>query len=256
MKDNNKVYNTESVVKEYESFDFLFPPEQEILKLLTSNPYNKYMLDIGVGAGRTTKYFAPLFEKYTGIDYSEMMIDRCKKKFVNTPYHFQFADATNLADFKNSSFDFVFFSFNGIDCVGLEDRDKALNEIKRVCRPDGWFAFSVHSIYNVRKLYSFQTPRNPLNYLAAYKRMKKVRKMNPELPEVEKAEIISLIDGDLDFSASYVYIKPEFQKKILMEKGYYNIHMFDEKGKEVTKEEFMTWKHQDAWIYFLCRNGK
>jgi ubiquinone/menaquinone biosynthesis C-methylase UbiE len=256
MKDNNKVYNTESVVKEYEGFDFLFPAEKEILKLLISNPYNKYMLDIGVGAGRTTKYFAPLFEKYTGIDYSEMMIDICRKKFINTPYKFQFADATNLIDFANNSFDCVLFSFNGIDCVDIKDRDKVLNGIKRVCRPDGWFAFSVHSIYNVRKLYSFQTPRNPLKIFAAYKRMKKVRKMNPDILDVENADIISLIDGDLDFSATYVYIKPEFQKKILNEKGFYNVHMFDEKGKEVTNEDFIAWKHPDAWIYYLCRNGK
>jgi hypothetical protein len=86
--------------------------------------------------------------------------------------------------------------------------------------------------------------------------MKKVRIMNPEISEVENADIISLIDGDLNFSATYVYIKPEVQHKILIEKGFYNIHMFDGKGEEITAEDFSTWKHQDAWIYYLCRNGK
>jgi ubiquinone/menaquinone biosynthesis C-methylase UbiE len=254
---NNKdVYSSKKTVNEYRSHEYMPEPEKIIRQIIHNNINIDAMLDLGVGAGRTTEYFAPLFKKYTGVDYSQLMIDVCKKKFNHTSYNFELANAINLASFEDNSFDFVLFSFNGIDCVSIEDRDKVLNEIKRVCRNDGWFAFSVHSIYNVRKLYSFQAPRNPIKYFAAYMRMKKIRAMNPEIQHVEKSDIISLIDGDLDFSTTYVYIKPEFQKKILFEKRFYDIKMFDGKGVDVTNEDFSYWKHQDAWIYYLCRNGK
>ena len=39
------------------------------------------MLDIGVGTGRTSRYFASNFNQYHGIDYSSAMIDFCRKKF-------------------------------------------------------------------------------------------------------------------------------------------------------------------------------
>jgi ubiquinone/menaquinone biosynthesis C-methylase UbiE len=256
MNNNNSVYSSENVVRDYEKADYLFPSEKKILEILSEGTGIKDMLDIGVGTGRTTKYFAPHFENYCGIDYSEMMIEACKKKFSDMPYSFKFADARDLSEFQNNSFDFVLFSFNGIDCVTIEERAKVLNEIKRVCRPDGWFAFSSHNIYNVRKLYSFQVPRNPFKYFAAYNRMKNVRILNPAIREVEKADLMLLTDGDLDFTASYVYIKPEYQEIILKENGFYDSKMFGEKGGEVNSEDFAGWKHQDAWIHYLCRNGK
>lgn len=36
------------------------------------------MLDIGVGAGQTTPYFAQSVKEYIGIDYSSQMIQACR----------------------------------------------------------------------------------------------------------------------------------------------------------------------------------
>lgn len=75
------------------------------------------MLDIGVGAGRTTHHFAPLTKEYIGVDYSKNMIKARRRKFRNYPKKltFKVADARDLKLFGDKYFDFALFSFNGID---------------------------------------------------------------------------------------------------------------------------------------------
>ncbi len=51
-----------------------------------------------------------------------------------------------MAAFGTASFDFVFFSYNGIDYVNHEDRQKVLAEMARVLRPGGTLAFSSHNL--------------------------------------------------------------------------------------------------------------
>ncbi len=67
---NKDVYGSEDIVKGYSSGEGLQKPEETILNELRNKLPNMKMLDIGVGAGRTTKYFAPLTKRYVGVDYS------------------------------------------------------------------------------------------------------------------------------------------------------------------------------------------
>ncbi len=47
---------------------------------------------------------------------------------------------------KDNSFDFVLFSFNGMDSFSHKDRIAALGEIRRVLRNDGIFYFLSHNL--------------------------------------------------------------------------------------------------------------
>jgi ubiquinone/menaquinone biosynthesis C-methylase UbiE len=253
---NQDAYSSAKTVKDYLTHRYFPKAEQAILNKVKEDKAITKMLDIGVGAGRTTNYFAPYFEQYIGVDYSQTMIDVCKKTYAKTDYQFLVCDARNMNSFKDNSFDFILFSFNGIDCVSIEDRNLVLEEVKRICKPSGYFAFSSHNIYNVKKLFSFQMPRNPFKYYQEYKRMTKVRTLNPPIEEIEKVNIISLIDGDIEFSTNYTYIKPEYQVDRLKKMGFTNIETYGHNGKLVSLDAFEKWKNQDAWIYFLCKNEK
>lgn len=101
------------------------------------------MLDIGVGAGRTTHYFAHLTKEYVGIDYSENMIKVCREKFQNYPkkISFEVCDARSLKFFEDSYLDFVLFSYNGLDYMNHEDRLRVLREIRRATKEGGTFVF-------------------------------------------------------------------------------------------------------------------
>jgi len=252
-KMNNKlIYNTDIVVKEYRDHDYLIKPEQIILKYISKTKSNKRMLDIGVGAGRTTKYFAPLFEEYYGIDYAESMIRECRTKYSNFKYYFHEADARSLKRFNDNFFDFVLFSFNGIDCVSVNDRQKVLKEIFRVLKKDGLFAFSIHNINHIPTLFSFQLPKNPFKWKKEFKRRKEVHNLNPSAEKYYMNDFIEIIDGDIDFKATYIYSKPEAQVAQLKNIGFKVDNILSMKGLKIRPDN-SDWQYiKDAWLYFLC----
>lgn len=256
MANNSTNYEDASVVSQYRDRQKLSRPEQAILNILKPKMLES-MIDIGVGAGRTTVSFAPIFKHYVGVDYSSAMVEAARQKFANNPkYIFLYCDARDMSVINADSYDFVLFSFNGIDCVSYQDRQKILAEIKRIGKPGSYFAFSTHNLYNVPVLFSFQCPRNPLKYPIEYRRYKGVNKLNPSKDEILKNDYYSIIDGDINFAAQYLYYKPERQLLELKEHGFSNIQIFSLKnGKELgnaTKWE----KIRDPWLYYLCKNDK
>ena len=77
------------------------------------------------------------------MDYSEAMIAQAKKDYPQIRFHVM--DAADLK-FPDSYFDYALFSFNGLDyLLPEEQRTKALQEIHRVLKPGGLFAFSSHN---------------------------------------------------------------------------------------------------------------
>lgn len=121
------------------------------------------ILDLGVGGGRTTPYLSAIASRYVGVDYSEEMIRACRSRFPHL--EFSVADASDLAQFADASFDSVVFSFNGLDClVPDEKREKCLRECHRVLKAGGIYIFSSH---NPRSLFlDWQWDRDRLRRLA------------------------------------------------------------------------------------------
>lgn len=143
IKENNQeVYNSKQVVNWYKNLPGLVPVEKIIFEKYKDMLKNGNVLDIGIGGGRTTQFLYPISKLYTGIDYSKSFIEEASKKF---PHVCKVMDARDLSAFENNSFDFVNFSFNGIDYVDGIGRQKILDEIFRVLNPKGIFFFSTHN---------------------------------------------------------------------------------------------------------------
>jgi ubiquinone/menaquinone biosynthesis C-methylase UbiE len=98
------------------------------------------ILDIGVGAGRTTPLMLELSTDYIAVDFLPEMVEAAKRKFPDL--RIEWADARDLSRFDDSQFGFVMFSWNGIDAIDHEGRQNALHEIRRVLAPGGHFLFS------------------------------------------------------------------------------------------------------------------
>ena len=79
-KDDQGVYESSDVVQFYEGQSDLQKPEATILEEFKKQLPEMKMLDIGVGAGRTSVHFAFLAKEYLGIDYSNRMITACLKQ--------------------------------------------------------------------------------------------------------------------------------------------------------------------------------
>ena len=102
------------------------------------------ILDLGVGGGRTTRYLAERASSYVGVDYSAAMVKACREKFPQL--EFRIADAADLSEFREESFDAVIFAFNGIDYVlPSEGRRACFRHIHRVLRRNGCVIFSSHN---------------------------------------------------------------------------------------------------------------
>src|SRR5665811_2163389 len=123
--DQKNIYNHVRISKDYARRDYLDKAETQIIEELRDILPKLNMLDMGVGGGRTTGYFLPMVNSYIGADYAPNMIAECKKKKI-----FEVLDVRNMDKFSDNMFDFVLFSYNGIDSFGPEDRETALKEIK------------------------------------------------------------------------------------------------------------------------------
>ncbi len=140
---NQKTYAKAKVLDYYDGLNELFPAEKVLFEKLSAKIENSKILDIGVGGGRTTKYLLPLASDYTGVDYVSEFVERVKTKYESG--NFLCADARDLNEFADKNFDFILFSYNGIDYVSHEDRLKILKEIYRVLKKGGTFMFSSHN---------------------------------------------------------------------------------------------------------------
>ncbi len=93
------------------------------------------VLDIGVGAGRTTPLLRRLGADYVGVDYSPEMVALARQRHPGVDL--RCSDARDLATLGDSSIALVFVSNNSLDAVSHEGRAQALAEIARVLRVGG-----------------------------------------------------------------------------------------------------------------------
>ncbi len=135
-------YERRGIVEHYDRQTELQPAERALFERHVAQ--GARVLDLGVGAGRTTPWLSARASSYVGADLSEAMVERCREKFPGLS--FAQADATSLEAFATSCFDVVVFSFNGLDCIPThEGRARCYAACARVLRPGGLLLFSSHN---------------------------------------------------------------------------------------------------------------
>jgi len=254
ITDNQNIYESHELARQYSLEGRLQPPELTILEAMKRRLNGARMLDIGVGGGRTTIHFAPLVDSYIGIDYSEQMISVCRERFAEIPNRlaFQVADVRSLSMFSDESFDFVLFSYNGIDYIPHEHRADALNEIRRILKFGGHFALSTH---NLNSLEDRLRPKLVLKPRALASRLLwayRFLRHNPSSYSLRKSYYAEVYDGALAYRLRTHYIEPQRVLDELVQTGFRDIRAFRlTTGKPIpTTEELRV--NTDDWIYYLC----
>ncbi|MGV3658724.1 MAG: class I SAM-dependent methyltransferase [Prosthecobacter sp.] len=251
---NKEFYLHETAAAWYATKEFVLPEEQAFLDAYSAEITGKAMLDIGVGAGRSTRFLLPLSQDYIGVDYSPDMIAAASRRFPGT--RLEVRDARDLSAYATGQFDFVMFSFNGMDCLSHEGRLEALAEIVRVLKPGGLFAFSAHNRarpqskpWAMANLNLSKRPdrmlRNLLEYLGDIRNWARSRQYAVETPTHALRH-----DSGNHFKVPMYYIEKQAQVRQLQELGLTVEVIFDAQGR---KSEAAVADPVSPWIFFACR---
>jgi ubiquinone/menaquinone biosynthesis C-methylase UbiE len=245
---NKSAYAAADVVDWYEELDFVLKPEAAILKKITPVIRDRKLLDIGIGAGRTTKLLLEISSDYTGIDYTPRCAELAQQKFPAAKIFC--CDARDLRVFDDSVFDFVLFSFNAIDYMIHEDRLKVLNEIHRVLKPGGLFMFSTHNRdYKYFDKMPWQEHKYDLNHLKSclytFAHLPKHYRMKKHEERTDQYAIIN--DMAHGFSLLAYYISLAEQVKQLEQADFAGVEAYDMEGNPTDHDT------KFPWVYYLAR---
>ncbi|MBV9300365.1 MAG: class I SAM-dependent methyltransferase [Verrucomicrobia bacterium] len=257
-------YNAEPIVEEYASDTKLQKPEQTILSLVTETIKTGRMLDIGVGAGRTTHHFAPLAREYIGIDYADNMLRTCYRRFHPLPSNISFihCDARDLSIFGDAYFDFVLASYNCFDGLSHSDRIKIFKEIKRTCKIGALVSFSSHNLLFINNYFKINwwleranlESTKSLNFLYRIYCYGWVLALNDSREHLSDNDYVMMHDGTHNFSHKLYYITPRKQVEQLAELGFNNTRIFSLDGNEIESGGELS-RARDCWLYYLCTTG-
>jgi SAM-dependent methyltransferase len=161
-----------------------------------------------------------------------------------------------MKDFKNNSFDFVLFSFNGVDYMDHEDRIETMREIQRLIKAGGYFCFSTHNLNFLLKKCSIQLSKHPSILAKRTYQLMQMRLLNTRdawktIRNPSRYPRHTMVnDGAHDFQLKTYYISPVEQLKQLSELGFSDtkIHGLTD-GREIKNPSTI----MDHWVYYLSK---
>lgn len=250
---NRAIYNRPEEVKNYSEALDLQPAEHGIVKYLNGCLSRCDMLDVGVGGGRTTEYFIDRVSSYVGIDYADEMVKVCRSKYQKG--EFMLANAASLIGFGDGTFDFVLFSFNGIDCLDKVERQHAMDESFRVLRKGGHFAFSSHNpgyLPALRDKYKILVTRSAGVTYRSIARFFSFWFHNRYGFNFLRNGMIPVYEGDFGFSGTLMYVDPDLQADLIARSGFELVEAFECDTEEPAVRSSLR-SSRCPWIYYLCR---
>jgi SAM-dependent methyltransferase len=117
--------------------------EQAAVTLVAGSSRGRPILDIGVGAGRTTSLLRLLSDDYVGVDYSHALVERAR--LAHPGVDLRWADARDLSELSDRRFALVLFSFNGLDSVEHDDRATIMRQMRSVLAPGGNLVYTTYN---------------------------------------------------------------------------------------------------------------
>ncbi len=254
--DNRHIYSKGEVVHHYADAEAkLKTGEAGIFARLGPELQGLRILDIGVGAGRTTPHLLEFSRDYVGVDYSPEMVAVCAEKYPGV--QFLEADARRLDVLGLGEFDLVFFSFNGIDSIDGEGRAEVLRQAWQSLRPGGRFLFSSHNLrVEPEKPWDFSLyrwSRRPSVILRCLGEMwSNWRNYRQQAPNRWRGDGFAMVtDSGHGFRLLHYYVDPAEQVRQLKAVGFVEVEVFDRQGiaRDVDSPEVSATPH----VHYLAR---
>jgi SAM-dependent methyltransferase len=236
----------------------LHPAERELLRRLRRRWHKLAMIDVGVGAGRTSYTFGAVAGRYVGVDYSSVMVERARQAVgEDEQCRFMLADVRDLS-MVTDRFDVALFSLNGLDSLGHYDRLEALRQLRGVMTADGVLLFSSHSVHALQNRFPrYRGPSHPVTPAKVYRLARATArslifagiKAQLDLDSIERVGWTQARDGAHHFQLPLYYVTAWEQQRQLEETGWRLMEIWDLNGKEVDP----ACPGGDWWLHYLCQ---
>ncbi|MEO8654522.1 MAG: class I SAM-dependent methyltransferase [Ramlibacter sp.] len=233
---NRRTWQLPATVRAYQRLQGCTDPgEQAAFDHVAAEVRSRPILDIGVGAGRTTALLQAISNQYVGIDYTEQMVRACRARHPDA--RILQMDARDLTCFDDNQFALVVFSFNGIDAVDLPDRHEVLRQVHRVLQPDGLFIVSAHNRlgpgHGERPRWQVRFSWNPLKL--AWRLARSTRSWLQSLPNYRRLRVLNESHREWaimnaaahDFGIVVMYTTLAEQKRQLQAAGFHTELVLD-----------------------------
>lgn len=99
---------------------------------------NDKIIDIGAGTGKYSKYFYDKGYDVTAVELVKHNLRQIEKKNIKC----MLGNATNLKKIKDNSYDITLLFGPLYHLISMEEKIKALNEAKRITKPNGYIFIS------------------------------------------------------------------------------------------------------------------
>lgn len=133
LKDSKAYYEDNDY---YEIFSIAEDGENKVANYLKNICKNKIVLDAGCGTGKFLNVLEKNSQKYIGIDLSEKQLEKAKKKSKKITSVFICSNLSKI-DLESNTVDLIVCSWVLGTTIDLEERNKCINELKRLLKPKG-----------------------------------------------------------------------------------------------------------------------
>lgn len=260
---NMAIWSQEPIISNFsDKMGTLDRGEETVLCRVAQDVRNRPILDLGVGGGRTVPILCLLSEDYIGVDYTQAMVDLCRTRYPERS--FRHLDARDLAVLPSAHFHLVFFSFNGIDTVGHDDRLGIIAEVRRVVAPGGYFVFNSHN-YDGPDLWNRPWHLRPTPTVSAVglrrtasHAIRQVISLPKNLANYRRLARLSVDDGRYAFASNpahnyglLMYYGARGHTAALLKRfGFDTVEVFTNSGEPVDDGSDV---RSHPWLYYVAR---
>ena len=134
--------NSPDAVVGYYDYHENFPYETHLLHIygdirrpIFADFKSKRAFDFGCGEGRMVRRMQPFFQQVDGCDISSVMIDTARRRTRGAD--FWVTDGQGVGDVPSASYDFCYNTISLQHICVFETRDRIMQELCRILKPDG-----------------------------------------------------------------------------------------------------------------------
>lgn len=115
---------------------------EEIIQLV---PERLSILELGCGAGNDSNFFAEKGHKVLATDFSDIAIDKNRKRYAHKNLQFEVLDISKPLGFLDNTFDLVYARLS-LHYFTDTTTKRIFKEINRVLKPNGFLCFICKSV--------------------------------------------------------------------------------------------------------------